>query len=188
MAGKLTDRDIATLKAGARHADGVMSPHHGANFGRRNAEARMAKLVAAGLAQPNPHGDWYITAAGRAAIEAKPPAILHPKKPCAECPWRRDVKTGRFGPDRYRALANTAEDMSSRIFSCHKSAEDKPTACAGFILRGARHNLSLRLAYSRGDIGEVADGGYPLFDNFRQMAEANGVARTDPALRHCRDD
>ncbi len=114
--------------------------------------------------------------------------ILHPKKPCSECPWRRDVPAGHFQPERYRILANTAEDMSCHIFACHKSANDKPTACAGFILRGARHNLSLRLAYSRGDIGDVSDGGYPLFDNYRQMAIANGVPSDDRALRNCRDD
>lgn len=114
-------------------------------------------------------------------------ALLHPKKPCAECPWRRDVPVGRFPPERYRALANTAEDMSSHIFACHKSADDKPTACAGFILRGAGHNLSLRLAYSRGDVSELGDGGYPLFANYRQMAVANGVSAHDPALRNCRN-
>lgn len=115
-------------------------------------------------------------------------ALLHPKKPCAECPWRRDVPVGHFPPARYRALANTAWDMSSHIFACHKSADETPMACAGFILRGARHNLMLRLAYSRGDIGEISDGGYDLFPNYRSMARANGVPGRDPALRNCRDD
>ena len=84
-------------------------------------------------------------------------------------------------------MACTAEDMSSHIFACHKSADDKPTACAGFILRGADHNLSLRLAYCHGEVGEISDGGYPLFENYRQMAHANGVKPNDPALRNCRD-
>jgi hypothetical protein len=114
--------------------------------------------------------------------------IKYPKKPCAECPWRKDVKPGQFTADRFRALANTAHDMAIGIFSCHKSAEEHPIACAGFILRGARHNLSLRLAYSRGDIGEISDGGFPLHPNYRSMAIANGVAANDAALRHCRDD
>lgn len=114
--------------------------------------------------------------------------IDYPKKPCAECPWRCDVAPGHFSADRFRALANTAHDIASAIFSCHKSSEDRPTACAGFLLRGAAHNLALRLAYSRGDVGEVSDGGYPLYRDYRAMAVANGVPANDPALRHCRDN
>ncbi len=115
-------------------------------------------------------------------------SIRAPKKPCAECPWRRDVPTGRFPPERYLALAGTAYDMADRLFACHKSTEDDPIACAGFVLRGGTHNLSLRLAYSRGDIqrDSVTDGGYALFEDYREMAIANGVPRHDPALRHCR--
>lgn len=112
-----------------------------------------------------------------------------PKKPCSECPWRRDVPTGNFSADRYRSLAGTAVDMSGSIFACHKTVEGKDAACAGFLLRGANHNLALRLAYYRGDIapGDVTDGGYKLFDNYRQMAVANGVPENDPALHHCRN-
>ncbi len=111
-----------------------------------------------------------------------------PKKPCAECPWRKDVPTGRFPPERYRALAHTAYDIAEKVFACHKSTEEEPIACAGFVLRGGLHNLSLRLAYARGSItrDSVTDGGYPLFGNYREVAAANGVSATDPVLRLCR--
>lgn len=115
--------------------------------------------------------------------------MIAPKKPCAECPWRKDVVPGQFKPGRFVALASTSYDMSSTIFACHKSIAGRDTACAGFILRGAAHNLALRLAYCRGDIkpDQVSDGGYPLFDNYRDMAVANGVPIIDPVLRLCRE-
>lgn len=114
-------------------------------------------------------------------------SLTYPKKPCSECPWRRDVPVGRFDPDRYKSLASTAQDMSCILFSCHKSVEGKDAVCAGFILRTV-HNLTLRIAHSRGDIKKdsVSDGGYSLFDTFRDMAVANGVHPGDPALKNCR--
>lgn len=113
--------------------------------------------------------------------------FTHPKKPCAECPWRRDVERGRFPPERFIKLAHTANDMDIGLFACHKSADDQPIACAGFLLRGAEHNLMVRLAISDGfDPKAVSDGGYPLFENFREMAVRNGVDPDDPALKHCR--
>jgi hypothetical protein len=114
--------------------------------------------------------------------------LVYPKKPCAECPWRTDVEPGAFTADRFRALANTAHDMAMSLFACHKSGDDRPTVCAGFLLRGGRHNLTLRLAYARGEIVPegVDDGGYPLFADYRAMAVANGVPADDPALRLCR--
>jgi len=56
------------------------------------------------------------------------------------------------------------------------------------MLRGADHNLSVRLAALRGEIDPraVGDGGHPLFENYRAMAIANGVSPEDPALRLCR--
>lgn len=112
------------------------------------------------------------------------------RKPCNECPWRTDVPTHRFKPERYRNLASSAEDLSFILFACHKTNDGKEVACAGFLLRGATHNMAVRLARSRGDLkdGDVSDGGYPLFENYRAMAVANGVAQRDPALKYVRDD
>lgn len=110
------------------------------------------------------------------------------KKPCADCPWRTDVETGHFPPERFAALAGTAYDMSNRLFQCHDTTDENPVVCAGFLERGADHNLSIRMAYIAGKL-ERADrsGGHPLYDSFREMAVANGVDADDPALRHCRD-
>lgn len=116
--------------------------------------------------------------------------LLHHKKPCATCPWRRDATPGHFSAARYRALANTAYDMSMTLFACHDSTDESPVTCAGFLMRGATHNLSVRMAYSFDDLapGDVSDGGHALYDSYREMAVANGVAVNDAALRDCRDN
>lgn len=71
------------------------------------------------------------------------------RKPCADCPWRKDA-TGKFPPEAFRHSANTAYDMSDHIFGCHRSGTGKPATCAGFLLRGANHNLAVRLGYPSG--------------------------------------
>lgn len=70
VVSKLTSHDLDVLRAGARHPDGVIRPSRKSNFDR--PERRMVKLVAAGLAEPSPHGDWYITDAGRNCLKAAP--------------------------------------------------------------------------------------------------------------------
>lgn len=112
--------------------------------------------------------------------------MIHQKRPCDECPWRTDVDTGRFSAARFEALADTARDMSMQIFACHKSKEGKDAACAGFLLRGADHNMSVRLAMMQGryDPESVTDGGHDLYDSYADMALANGASRS--ALRGVR--
>lgn len=62
----LTVIDRRTLQAGAQHPRGVINPQV-ARYGA--TERRMAKLVRLGFANPNAHGDWYITDEGRKAAE-----------------------------------------------------------------------------------------------------------------------
>jgi hypothetical protein len=109
------------------------------------------------------------------------------RKPCSDCPWRIDA-TGEFPPEAFRHSANTAYDMSKHSFACHQSGASKPATCAGFLLRGAEHNLSVRLQRMDGRIGQdVTDGGHELHASYRAMAVANGVDPEDEALRLCRD-
>lgn len=113
--------------------------------------------------------------------------MIAQRRPCAECPWRTDVAPGQFGADRFQDLAGTAEDLSARIFACHKSVQGADVVCAGFLERGAMHNMAIRMAYARGVIERLdRSGGLPLHADYRAMAIANGVAPDDPALRHCR--
>jgi hypothetical protein len=107
------------------------------------------------------------------------------RSPCEECPWRRDVPIGAFPAEAYRHSARTAYDMSSHVFSCHMSGAERLATCAGFLLKGAGHNLSVRMARSEGRCLDVSSDA-PLYDNYREMAMANGVAADDDALAPCR--
>jgi hypothetical protein len=94
---------------------------------------------------------------------------------------------GSFPAEAFRHSANTAEDMSQNTFACHESGVGKPAVCAGFLLRGAEHNLGARLAYMSGRSGnDVSEDGRALFENYREMAIANGVPVDDPAIQKCR--
>lgn len=111
----------------------------------------------------------------------------HRKKPCKDCPWRKD-SAGVFPAEAFKVSAKTAYDMSDSTFACHSSGIDKPATCAGFLLNGAHHNLSIRLAYMRGKLtNDFHDNGHELFQNYREMAVANGVDADDPVLAPCRD-
>lgn len=110
------------------------------------------------------------------------------RQPCGGCPWRVD-QTGAFPAEAFRVSAPTAYDMSDRMFGCHESGTDNPSTCAGFLLRGADHNMMVRLRAASGllDLDSVTDAGVELHPSYRAMAEANGVDPDDHALRNCRD-
>lgn len=108
------------------------------------------------------------------------------KRPCPDCPWRLDA-TGVFPARAFVHSAETAYDMSTRTFACHAAGVSKPRLCAGFLLRGADHNLAVRLSRLRGLIlDDVTDGGRALHSSYVAMAIANGVEPSDPALQPCR--
>ena len=110
----------------------------------------------------------------------------HRRQPCSDCPWRLDA-VGEFPAEAFRHSASTAYDMSQVMFSCHQSGAEKPATCAGFLLRGADHNLGVRLKRMRGEYLDVVDGGHELHESYRAMATANGVPSDDPLLAPCRD-
>lgn len=109
------------------------------------------------------------------------------RQPCDTCPWRVDA-VGEFPAEAFRHSANTAYDMATHVFSCHSSGAQHPAICAGFLLRGAYHNMAIRLKMMRRELdpSQVTDGGVELFEDYRSMAEANGVDEDDPVLGPCR--
>lgn len=116
-------------------------------------------------------------------------SMRYMKKPCRQCPWKKS-STGIFPAQAFRISAITSYDMATHVFGCHSSKPEKPTLCAGGLLRGSTHNLSVRLMQIRGavDLTSVSDGGHQLYDNYRQMAIANGVKEDDPCLERSRTD
>lgn len=111
------------------------------------------------------------------------------KKPCPDCPWKRS-SVGIFPSEAFRVSAHTSYDMNESSFGCHSAGTENPKTCAGFLLKGAAHNLGVRLRQMTGnyDLSEVSDGGHELFNNYREMAVANGVDPEDKVLKACRDD
>lgn len=109
-------------------------------------------------------------------------------KPCQECPWRKDVPTGVFPPKAFQTSAHTAYDAALSTFACHMSGREKPATCAGFLVRHGENNVAVRLQLhgERIDLDRVSDGGFPIYDSYRDMAVANGVDRDDPALQPVR--
>lgn len=110
------------------------------------------------------------------------------RKPCGGCPWRVD-QTGSFPAEAFRISAPTAYDLADSMFGCHESGKTNPATCAGFLLRGADHNLAVRMAAAEGRIerSQLSDGGHALHASYRAMAEANGVLSHDRALDRCRE-
>jgi hypothetical protein len=142
----------------------------------KKSNARRGKVVKTQLADAF-HAVHTVTAEG---------GMCHRSKPCTECPWRLDAPVGAFPAEAYRISAHTAYDMATHTFACHMAGKDRPLTCAGFLLRGAQHNLTVRIAKSERRVRTVTRDGVALYDSYRAMAEANGVAPDDPALEHCR--
>lgn len=108
------------------------------------------------------------------------------RTPCTECPWRKD-STGVFPAEAFVHSAGTAYDLALEMFGCHQSGRTKPATCAGFLLRGADHNLTVRMGHMTGKFKrDVLDGGHVLHASYRDMAVANGVDPDHPALKLCR--
>lgn len=107
------------------------------------------------------------------------------KKPCGGCPWRTDT-VGLFPAEAFRHSAPTAYDMAQSTFACHESGVEMGKTCAGFLLRGADHNLAVRMKLMTGAIGDDVRSNVELHDNYRAMAVANGVDPHDPILSPCR--
>jgi hypothetical protein len=109
------------------------------------------------------------------------------RRPCGGCPWRVD-QTGGFPAQAFAISANTAEDMATHTFACHEAGAERPAVCAGFLLRGAEHNMAVRMRYADGriDPDQVSDGGHALHGDYVEMAVANGLDEDDPSLARCR--
>ncbi|MCM6777896.1 DUF6283 family protein [Nocardia sp. CDC159] len=110
--------------------------------------------------------------------------LRHQKRPCNECPWRVDAELSVFPPERYEALACTSgtpgaeAPVGAPMFACHKTAEGREVACAGWLAVAGAEHLGVRLAVASGRIspGALARGDdWPeLYASFEEMAAFNG--------------
>lgn len=143
-----------------------------------NPQSTMPKLLVVERVRPAGEGHQVVTVMGGGP--------QYRRQPCSDCPWKLD-SNGIFPAQAFRHSAETAHDMSEHTFGCHQSGQARPAACAGFLLRGADNNLSVRLGFMTGRYkNNVSDGGHDLHANYREMAIANGVDSNDPILAPCR--
>lgn len=111
--------------------------------------------------------------------------LPHREAPCSNCPFRRDSPPGEFPPERYEALRATVggeglEGLRAPIFACHKSSEEHPRTCAGWLAVCGRDHLGIRLAIIQGRLPGAVTWDPPpdwpdLFSSYEEMAERNGA-------------
>lgn len=133
-----------------------------------------------------------------------PRPIAARKTPCdvteqnGACPFRLDAEPGEFLATRFEELAVTAGAPGAEVpadgqwFACHKTAEGREIACAGWLAVCGVDHIGVRMAISTGTIaGEAlrrpADGP-GLFESYDDMAtqQARGMYRPDVAAEYRR--
>jgi hypothetical protein len=112
-------------------------------------------------------------------VSAREPA----RKPCATCPYRRDVPSGVWAPDEYTKLPPYDEETPYQpmgLFHCH---QQDGRLCAGWVgCHDMEQNLAVRIGVSTGSLSEeVLDAvldystEVPLFASGQEAAE-HGLA------------
>lgn len=97
---------------------------------------------------------------------------------CGECPWRKDVPTGRFPPERFEALrSSVTQGVGEKMFGCHKSPEGEEFACVGYLMsKESLNNFQVRIALAQGRFDpDKLRAKAPLYESFEAMLRANGA-------------
>lgn len=134
--------------------------------------------------------EWAVTTRAGSNVGTDPQKRFR-KRFCKTCPWLK-ANVGRFPPRAFELSARTSYDIAdsmkqgSPAFQCHS---DPDRICAGYIksLNG-HHSLPVRmLAMEVPDIhDQIADPPSEPFDNYYDMAVANGVDPESPAIAKVR--
>jgi hypothetical protein len=97
------------------------------------------------------------------------------------CPWKKETPPGEFPASRYEELRTTSEQVrgqepgfSAPLFACHKTAEGRDQARAGWLAAVGHRHLGMRLAVAQGRLPAEAlhpGPGWPeLFGSYQEMA------------------
>lgn len=105
------------------------------------------------------------------------------RKPCNNCPWRKDAPRRHWHPDHFTSIWVNCQDDGVNIMNCHKAAESAPAiarklVCQGWVRVMKLDAIGVRFALMRDlvTIEEMNDADVPdLFQTFREMLVANGV-------------
>lgn len=108
------------------------------------------------------------------------------RKPCENCPWRRDAEPEYWDPDHFRDIWGSCQDDGMAMMLCHKStvlpeSERNDLACQGWARVMGFDSIGVRIAVLSGKLttDEVDDVAADLYDTFAEMLEANGIEIPD---------
>ncbi len=119
---------------------------------------------------------------------------MTPRRPCVECPWRRDVARGQFPPERYEALLETRGRRDDEFtghdapidapwFACHKARPGEEFGCAGWLAVEGSSHVGVRLAVLRGLVAPEAlapaDGWPELLSDYDELLRRHGPLGLD---------
>lgn len=119
--------------------------------------------------------------------------LAYRKRPCENCPWRKDAPPGEFPAERYEVLAASARrengagysdnpQMHDPMFACHKSADGKEIACAGWLAVCGSDHVRIRVAVIRGEMPPSVlrpGADWPeLFETYQEMAATQAADPT----------
>ena len=107
------------------------------------------------------------------------------RKPCSDCPWRKDAPKQYWDPQHFIDIWNNCQDDGMNTMLCHKAnnlpkgAKD-PAAppCQGWIRVMGFRAIGVRILAMTGKISaeEVTDReGLNLFESFEKMLRANKI-------------
>ncbi|MEC3995225.1 DUF6283 family protein [Actinacidiphila sp. DG2A-62] len=108
-------------------------------------------------------------------------AVPYRRRPCGNCPWRKDVEPGEFPASRYEELRVTSEQreghepgIGAPLFACHKTPEGREIACAGWLAAVGHRHIGVRLAVAQRrlppEVLHPGDDWPELFDTYDEMA------------------
>ncbi|MEV8335083.1 DUF6283 family protein [Streptomyces niveus] len=182
--GISVDDVLGQLNAALREGDALLPTGSGDESGVESAGLPRSAVVAEVVERRPADEVWAVV-----SLHHDGPPVAQ-RSPCAgpePCPWRRDATLRTFPVDAFRFSARTSYPDSDHRFQCHSSTAEAPRICAGWLLRGASGNQSVqRLLQSARLKAPVLPAEVELYDNYAEMAVANGVSADDPLITSCR--
>lgn len=94
--------------------------------------------------------------------------------PCDNCPWRvgsDPLTIPGYSPEKAEQLAVSCHGDGFKIMACHKSTENRPVTCAGYVLALGTEATGVRVGIALGyfKIERFASGGARLYRSFATM-------------------
>lgn len=114
------------------------------------------------------------------------------RRPCANCPWRKDAPREHWDPQHFVDIARNCRDDGTYVMLCHKSkplddakasahyltSRSSGLVCQGWARVEGYDAIGVRIAEMTGQLSheEIVDRRGPkLFESFDAMLKANRI-------------